>query len=249
MRNPDEKPIIEPQPRNELEAAPMKITANQIESAMKITANRTESAHAPRHDTVLTDMVEEKIPKPNEVEPRGKPTRLASIDDTNEIGESKELPKPIEINVAKLKAMKREEEIAKAKLAMERKRKLAEKAAAKAAARAQKEAEKKIKEKEKQGKRKPGILEPAAPIEQIETDTKAVEQEETELKLEVPVRANTKEKKEKVRYRGRPKIPAPLPKAILKRKKSYSYWLWAAPAAVILAVVLVVSGYSYVARN
>jgi hypothetical protein len=41
--------------------------------------------------------------------------------------------------------MKREEEIAKAKQAMERKKKLAEKAAAKAAARAQKDAEKKLK--------------------------------------------------------------------------------------------------------
>ena len=50
------------------------------------------------------------------------------------------------VDQAKLKEMKREEEIAKAKLAMERKKKLAEKAAAKAAIRAQKEAEKKLKE-------------------------------------------------------------------------------------------------------
>lgn len=46
----------------------------------------------------------------------------------------------------KLKEMKREEEIAKAKAAMERKKKLAEKNAAKAAIKAQKETEKKLKE-------------------------------------------------------------------------------------------------------
>ncbi|RVW21917.1 hypothetical protein CK203_101009 [Vitis vinifera] len=51
-----------------------------------------------------------------------------------------------EVDAAKLKEMKREEEIAKAKLALERKKKLADKSAAKAAIRAQKEAEKKLKE-------------------------------------------------------------------------------------------------------
>lgn len=49
------------------------------------------------------------------------------------------------IDPEKLKEMKREEEIAKAKQALERKKKQAEKAAAKAATRAQKEAEKKLK--------------------------------------------------------------------------------------------------------
>ncbi|KAB2032703.1 hypothetical protein ES319_D05G394200v1 [Gossypium barbadense] len=55
----------------------------------------------------------------------------------------------MESNAAKLKELKelkREEEIAKAKQAMERKKKLAEKAVAKAARRAQMEAEKKLKE-------------------------------------------------------------------------------------------------------
>jgi Xaa-Pro aminopeptidase len=54
-------------------------------------------------------------------------------------------PAEKEVDEAKLKEIKREEEIAKAKQAMERKKKLAEKAAAKAAARAQKDAEKKLK--------------------------------------------------------------------------------------------------------
>jgi hypothetical protein len=47
--------------------------------------------------------------------------------------------------VAKLKEIKRQEEIEKNKLALERKKRQAEKQAAKAAARAQKEAEKKLK--------------------------------------------------------------------------------------------------------
>ncbi|KAK5793083.1 hypothetical protein PVK06_034219 [Gossypium arboreum] len=51
-----------------------------------------------------------------------------------------------EVDAAKQKEMKREEEIAKAKQALERKKKQAEKAATKAAIRAQKEAEKKLKE-------------------------------------------------------------------------------------------------------
>ncbi|KAF2286038.1 hypothetical protein GH714_009851 [Hevea brasiliensis] len=55
-------------------------------------------------------------------------------------------PAKPEIDEAKLKELKREEEMAKAKQALERKKKLADKAAAKAAIRAQKEAEKKLKE-------------------------------------------------------------------------------------------------------
>ncbi|KAK3427000.1 hypothetical protein EUGRSUZ_F03312 [Eucalyptus grandis] len=55
-------------------------------------------------------------------------------------------PVVTEVDPVKLKEMKREEEIAKAKQAMERKKKLAEKNAAKAAIKAQKEAEKKLKE-------------------------------------------------------------------------------------------------------
>lgn len=51
-----------------------------------------------------------------------------------------------ELDEKKLKEIRREEETAKMKMAMERKKKLAEKAAAKAAIKAQKEAEKKLKE-------------------------------------------------------------------------------------------------------
>lgn len=55
-------------------------------------------------------------------------------------------PAKVEVDEAKLKELRREEEMAKAKQAMERKKKLADKAAAKASIRAQKEAEKKLKE-------------------------------------------------------------------------------------------------------
>ncbi|KAI6690371.1 hypothetical protein NL676_027199 [Syzygium grande] len=58
----------------------------------------------------------------------------------------KATPPAVEVDPVKMKEMKREEEIAKAKQAMERKKKLAEKNAAKAAIKAQKEAEKKLKE-------------------------------------------------------------------------------------------------------
>lgn len=56
--------------------------------------------------------------------------------------------KPIEVDETKQKEIKSEQEIAKAKLAKGRKKKLAEKAAANAATRAQNEAEEKLKKLE-----------------------------------------------------------------------------------------------------
>ena len=90
-------------------------------------------------------------PKPAEAQRRDLKSKPESKDvaETDEYefeSPEKEAPaKEPEIDPAKLKEMKREEEIAKAKQALERKKKLAEKAAAKAAIRAQKEAEKKLK--------------------------------------------------------------------------------------------------------
>ena len=71
---------------------------------------------------------------------------IAETDEYEFENPQKEAPtKECEIDLAKLKEMKREEETAKAKQDLERKKKLAEKAAAKVAIRAQKEAKKKLK--------------------------------------------------------------------------------------------------------
>lgn len=140
MRNPDEKPIM-------LEAMPT--TESETTTPLKANAKRAKEdvKSAAQPDTASTQKVHnEKIIKPIHVEPREKVGDLEDIKDNDGTEKSqKELPKSYEIDAAKMKEMKREEEIAKAKLALERKKKLADKAAARAAARAQKESEKKLK--------------------------------------------------------------------------------------------------------
>jgi len=138
MRNPDEKPIIvETPPAAKLETSPLKVTPEQGKEAIKLPSSE--------------DIVSSSKGRGEELTKSAKPDAGRKINNTEEIGKAhedeppKELSKSKEIDPAKLKEMKREEEIAKAKLAMERKKKLAEKAAAKAEARAQKEAEKKLK--------------------------------------------------------------------------------------------------------
>ncbi|ONM21577.1 Proton pump-interactor 1 [Zea mays] len=149
-------------------------------------------------------------------------------------------------DVAKLKEMKRQEEIEKNKLALERKKRQAEKQAAKAVARAQKEAEKKLKKEEKKAKKKSGAADTDEPSE---SDAKSDEAMEAPAEQEVAPASTTvkKEQKESARYRNVvSRSKAPLPKAILKRKKAQSYWSWAGPAAMVAAVLvalLAVLGY------
>lgn len=141
MRNPDEKPLIAPE-----ESAPP-----QTETLAKPIPKRAKEE--PKPPQVVDALPAQKVQK----EAKSKSTNSKpAVDHTNvvdkEINEPEKLPieapkkKENEVDPAKLKEMKREEEMAKAKQAMERKKKLAEKAAAKAAIRAQKEAEKKHKE-------------------------------------------------------------------------------------------------------
>merc|ERR1739841_2415 len=137
MRNPDEKPIILDS-RPVTETTPVKVAPKQEKEVVKPVS---------RADTAPIDKVHDKeLVRTTEVELKGK----QEYEDTaNRIDTEKSEKKPSkskEISAEKLKEMQREEEIAKAKLAMERKKKLAEKSAAKAAVRAQKEAEKKQKE-------------------------------------------------------------------------------------------------------
>ncbi|KAJ6314242.1 hypothetical protein OIU78_017827 [Salix suchowensis] len=153
-------------------------------------------------------------------------------------------PKEKEVDEAKLKEMKREEEIAKAKQAMERKKRLAVKAAAKAAARAQKDAEKKLKEREKKLKKKAAATVPEEPAEAV---AEAAEPEMVEVNDEVPVPVKEKVRKENtLRPRNRPRGPDSLPKAISRRRKSTNYWIWAAPAALVVLLFLALGYYYYI---
>ncbi|XP_010260223.1 PREDICTED: proton pump-interactor 1-like [Nelumbo nucifera] len=242
MRNPDEKPLV-------LEAP----AASEPEAVAKINIKqpKEEPKPIPQHDTIPIKKVQK--------EHNSKLTELVSTTKAGDPDEEsvslsektvKEPSTTNEIDAEKLKEMKREEEIAKAKQAFERKKKLAEKAAAKAAVRAQKEAEKKLKEREKRAKKKAAAsATPAGSEEQAEANGEVAEPEAAEENIESPVPSKIKEQKENpvnVRYRNRAKGQDPVPKAKMtfRRKKSTPYWVWAAPAA-LLVVVLVAVGYYY----
>ncbi|KAL0760805.1 hypothetical protein Bca101_076955 [Brassica carinata] len=154
----------------------------------------------------------------------------------------------LNLDEATVKEMRKQEEIAKAKLAMERKKKLAEKAAAKAAIRAQKEAEKKEqKEREKAAKKKTGGSNAYEAISEEVPEASEAEKEEIEAPVEEKPKKEKKVLKEKpirnrIRYRGGPET---LPRPMLKRKKQTNYVVWAAPAAVVVLMPLDL-GYYYV---
>ena len=227
IRNPDEKPLLEEPKPAETEAIP------------KATPKQAKEEPKPSPVETLATQKETKN-KGKDLKTKSDSRDFAAIDDYEFENPQKETPavKAPEIDPAKLKELKREEEIAKAKLAAERKKKLAEKAAAKAALKAQKEAEKKL----KKAKKKSG----AAPQEEQEAaEVEAPEQEKVTEVVEAPAPVKEKAPKESVvRSRIRSKAPESIPKAILKRKKSNNYWIWVAVAA-LLVVLLSVLGYTY----
>ncbi|MED6187849.1 hypothetical protein PIB30_080373 [Stylosanthes scabra] len=242
MRNPDEKPILE-EPKVAETVVPAKTVAKQPKEEPKPSPQETLAAQA--------------VPK--ESKNKGKDTKSKPAKEIEETDEydfarpEKETPKEPKVDPAKLKEMKREEEIAKAKQALERKKKLAEKAAAKAALRAQKEAEKKLKEREKKAAKKKGSGATDANPEEQPEDSAAVEatEQEKEENVEAPAPVAVKEKASRessVRSRSRAvKGPESIPKAILKRKKTTNnYMMYASVAAFVLAVlVLLVIAYIY----
>lgn len=238
MRNPDEKPILEvAAPVVEPVADPVKVNIKQ----------KNEDALPPRENSTgpVSNVEKEGTDKSTEVESKRKGD--ASEDTYSFSLPVKESPSTNGIDPVKLKEMKREEEMAKAKLALERKKKQAEKAAAKAAIRAEKEAEKKLKEREKKAKKKAGASAPPSDAEQIEMEAKDDEPEKTDVNVEAPIPpAKSKEHRENVRYRNRPKAKDSLPKVILRKKKSPSYWVWAIPAIVIVLLLSVLAYYYFI---
>ncbi|KAM5586031.1 proton pump-interactor 1 [Rosa sericea] len=232
IRNPDEKPLVV----HEVS------TPIVVESATKANTKQVkEDGRSAPLDSLPVQKVQKET-KSKAVLPK------STVDEDEEIyglEKPKKDSKESKVDEAKLKEMKREEEIAKAKQAMERKKKKAEKAAAKAEIRAQKEAEKKLKEREKKAKKKATSATESNPDEATEPIAEVAEPEKVNESVEVPVPAKEKVQKDKtIRNRGRPRGPDSLPKAILKRKKSNNYWVWAAPAA-LLVVVFLALGYYY----
>ncbi|CAN7106921.1 unnamed protein product [Brassica rapa subsp. narinosa] len=149
-----------------------------------------------------------------------------------------------EVDEETLKEKKREEQLEKAQLAMERKRKLQEKATAKAAIRAQKEAEKKLKasyllmlfECEKKAKKK------AASNSSLIKSQEAI----NELEKVSTIAVSGKEKQRSVfpkrsfRYKHRARGTEALPKAILNRRKAQRYWVWGLSSAALALVLFLV---------
>ncbi|KAG8056495.1 hypothetical protein GUJ93_ZPchr0002g23950 [Zizania palustris] len=233
MRNPDEKPIF-------IETHAPAAPAEQESLQLKMPAKQAKEAPAPQAEAAPKDE-----PRPKATVKSAKASAALDADDDSEAESPKEKPKPKEVNVAKLKEIKRQEEIEKNRLALERKKKLAEKQAAKAAVRAQKDAERKLKKEEKKAKKKAETADTEEPTESDKSDGATECQADDESALaSAPVK---KEQKKSVQYRNVvAKSKAPLPKVILKRKKAQSYWSWAGPAAAVAAVLvalLAVLGY------
>ncbi|XP_059284027.1 proton pump-interactor 1-like [Lycium ferocissimum] len=234
MRNPDEKPLVLPEPP----------TVSRAEVPAKTNAKPVKEDPAPVDAAPVQKEQKEKISKHNT-----KSTEKKDVVDEEEVY-GLDIPKDIkpkknEVDEATLKEMKKEEEIAKNKQAMERKRKLAEKAAAKAAKKAQLEAEKKLKEREKRARKKGGSSVP----EPTEEPTEVAEEENVEETVETTIAPKLKARKENtVRHRATRARGSELPKTILKRKKATNYWLWAAAPAALAILVLLVFGYMYLQK-
>ncbi|KAL2483537.1 Proton pump-interactor 1 [Forsythia ovata] len=254
MRNPDEKPLL-------LVEVP---TPSETEVVLK-----TSGKQPPKEDLILpaqsdassTKKVQKEKNAKNEKESNKKtesPLEKMDMEHREEVSRTEKLqkdslPKRNEVDEAKLKEMKREEEMGKAKMAMERKKKLAEKAAAKAAIKAQKEAEKKLKEitlfnceREKRAKKKAGpSIAVQSSEEPTEADEEVAEPDKVDEAVVTPIPPKKKDGKEhSIRHRPRPRGSDSLHKVALKRKTTSNYWVWAAPAALVV-LVLLVFGYSY----
>ncbi|CAL5403008.1 unnamed protein product [Camellia sinensis] len=248
MRSPDEKPLVS------LEAP----TSMETVTVTKTIRSKEDSMSFRQYDTSLVEKGQKEAKSKPRREAKNKltdsGTTLEPVDSEEKVIisgfeklQNDLQSKPKEVDEAKLKEMKRGEEIEKAKQALERKKKLAEKAAAKAAIKAQKEAEKKLKEREKKLKKKAATSAPATELEEqpTEVDAEVPDQEKADENIEASVSSKNKDRKENaIRYRTRQKGPDSLPKAILKRKKSTNYWLWAAPGGLSVLMLLGI-GYNY----
>ncbi|KAK1383370.1 Proton pump-interactor 1 [Heracleum sosnowskyi] len=239
-RNPDEKPLVvrEPPPpaQTEIVAKPQPKQVKEDSTSINLKEKSTKQGKEPSKEVQIPERIVE----------------VSSVkDDEFEKPEKDPLPVKTKVDEAKLKELKREEEITKAKQAQERKKKLAEKAAA---IKAQKEAEKKRKDCEKKAKKQATASVSVATEEPTEATADMVSETGTadmvsetgtaDEAVQAVAAPKTKErkKKAKVRRRGKAKGPDSLPKIILKRKKATNYWTW---AAAILAVLLSALGHYY----
>ncbi|KAH1121125.1 hypothetical protein J1N35_004285 [Gossypium stocksii] len=158
-----------------------------------------------------------------------------------------------EEEAAKLREQRRLEEIAKAKEALERKRRNAEKAQARAALRAQKEAEQKEKEREKRAKKKERRKVAAAGV----GDASVTDETESAVTLETPAEtpkdSESKEKPVTVAKRSQKppqftkqskakSIPPPLRN---RGKRKMQQWMWVLVTSLIVLALFLAGNYNF----
>lgn len=140
MRNPEEKPLVV------AEAPTPAATELAAKGAAKKAKEDAKETHVPDSQTIK-DETKSKVEEKSKPAGAGFSKEPAAPKEEDEVYiPPRVAPKAVEVDPKILKELKKQEEIAKAKQAAERKKKLAEKAATKAAIKAQKEAEKKLKE-------------------------------------------------------------------------------------------------------
>ncbi|KAJ0715618.1 hypothetical protein HanPI659440_Chr13g0503301 [Helianthus annuus] len=240
MRNPEEKPLVAQQ-----SPAPVPVET-EVVAKPKAKQPKEDPTPPPPPVAVIEKETDSKKSKEGKKSKNEKLVVVVEEEEEEVYGLEKKPVKTEVVDEAKLKEMKREEEIAKAKQALERKKKLAEKAAVKAKKKAEKEAEKKLKDREKKEKKKMQASMPAVEAAEEPTVEEAAVEEAQEEKETVKAPTKTKET---IKVRGRSnrgKGAESLSKVILKRKKSnnYMYYYYAAAGAAAIIVVVLAVGYN-----
>eukprot|EP00252_Welwitschia_mirabilis_P004540 TRINITY_DN1486_c0_g1_i1.p1 TRINITY_DN1486_c0_g1~~TRINITY_DN1486_c0_g1_i1.p1 ORF type:complete len:627 (+),score=194.49 TRINITY_DN1486_c0_g1_i1:215-2095(+) len=245
MRNPDEKPLVpELKPGVETGVDKKDLKKEEASSKSALPQNNNVQATAKENQKQLTESVKGKksMRSPtHDVVESDKPTETTITERSAEDAEAEALL---------LKEKRREEEMYKAKLALERKKKLAEKAQAKAALKAQKEAEKKQKEREKKARKKAGAALAAGQDSEANPEPiseNAAQVQEASVVDEVKTKEN--EPNEKLKHRKRdvavkPRVKPPFPKSALKKKKALPTWAWAGLAIALLFLIIIAFLYS-----
>ncbi|KAA3467471.1 Calcium-dependent protein kinase 2 [Gossypium australe] len=269
---PDEEPPVIPAiPKvvNERVAKDQTVSSSTLEERTqeKTAPAKAEIAKAkPAAKSMEQKNVTSKSEKPvKSVPPASGSTTASSRDKIEEAEEKPKITKEEEEmarkaeesrkeeEAAKLREQRRLEEIAKAKEALERKRRNAEKAQARAALRAQKEAEQKEKEREKRAKKKERRKVAAAGV----GDASVTDETESALTLETPAEtpkdSESKEKLVTVAKRSQKppqftkqskakSIPPPLRN---RGKRKMQQWMWVLVTSLIVLALFLAGNYNF----
>ncbi|XWS11227.1 hypothetical protein CRYUN_Cryun38cG0066000 [Craigia yunnanensis] len=158
-----------------------------------------------------------------------------------------------EEEAAKLREQRRLEEIAKAKEALERKRRIAEKTQARAALRAQKEAEQKEKEREKKAKKKERRKVAAATVGDASVTDETGSAPTSETPAETAKESENKEKP--VTVAKRPQKPSQftkqtkaksIPPPLRNRsKRRMQPWMWVLLTTLVIFALFLIGNYNF----